>query len=443
MNTKPIISKITEEASKTGGTVPFTVLLEYAIDLDNKEIAEVEAGLVDNGIKLVLSPRPAKDELSKDKIKALNIECLLALHHPDPEVVDEANNRLGEYNQGLVMDRVKKLVSANDPDFEDFISEGNIGLLKAISGYQFNKGAVFSSYATDTIEGYILKRLYKNRLGLTYVPGEQNDFSDIRKIIAELKKDDKNISYENVSGLYKEIKGKKLSEESYNAFVALQDCMSLDETITPVDDGKDMSNYDKIPSTVNTPEETTELAEEEKQARSKLDAVFSEMFEKHGTTQTLVAFSIPGVWKNELNSHTNTLCAGLPMFERIIAKLYDQSVLIFSSAKLVTVRFSQDELEKIHDQILSERLLFLKLLRNISFESQVLLVDDLKNSYPEDLERIAEYLYVPVLSPDKAPSADDIAMLLGMRQEEINGIKNEAVDNLRNEALEAGLDGQN
>lgn len=66
-----------------------------------------------------------------------------------------ARNKLIEHNLRLVAYTIKRFYS-NQKDQEDLISIGTIGLIKAVSTYDYQKGTRFATYATKCIENEIL-----------------------------------------------------------------------------------------------------------------------------------------------------------------------------------------------------------------------------------------------------------------------------------------------
>ena len=78
-------------------------------------------------------------------------ECLKAVGQGDKE----AKNRLIEHNLRLVAFIIKRYnVSAKDQ--EDLISIGTIGLIKAVSSFNCEKGTRFATYASRCIENAIV-----------------------------------------------------------------------------------------------------------------------------------------------------------------------------------------------------------------------------------------------------------------------------------------------
>lgn len=78
-------------------------------------------------------------------------ECLAKIKAGDPK----AKNLLIEHNLRLVVHIIKKYYSSIS-DQEDLISIGTIGLIKAVSTFDYDKGARFATYASRCIENEIL-----------------------------------------------------------------------------------------------------------------------------------------------------------------------------------------------------------------------------------------------------------------------------------------------
>ena len=78
-------------------------------------------------------------------------ECLEKIKQGD----QGARNKLVEHNLRLVADIIKKYYS-NLRDQDDLISIGTIGLIKAASTFNYEKGTRFATYASRCIENEIL-----------------------------------------------------------------------------------------------------------------------------------------------------------------------------------------------------------------------------------------------------------------------------------------------
>ncbi len=91
-------------------------------------------------------PKPLSKEEEQD--------CLLRISQDDLE----AKNKLIEHNLRLVAHIIKKYYSTYR-DQEDLISIGTIGLIKAVSSFDYNKGTKFATYASRCIENAILSQM--------------------------------------------------------------------------------------------------------------------------------------------------------------------------------------------------------------------------------------------------------------------------------------------
>lgn len=78
-------------------------------------------------------------------------DCFVRMSQGDKS----AKNRLIEHNLRLVAHIVKKYASS-PADQDELISVGTIGLIKAVSTFDYTKGAKFATYASRCIENEIL-----------------------------------------------------------------------------------------------------------------------------------------------------------------------------------------------------------------------------------------------------------------------------------------------
>ena len=81
-------------------------------------------------------------------------ECLILAAQGD----ESARSELIEHNLRLVVHIIKKYYSATT-DQEDLISIGTIGLIKAVSTFDYQKGTRFATYASRCIENAILSQM--------------------------------------------------------------------------------------------------------------------------------------------------------------------------------------------------------------------------------------------------------------------------------------------
>lgn len=93
-------------------------------------------------------------------------ECFVQMSNGDKN----AKNKLIEHNLRLVAHIVKKY-STNISEQDELISIGTIGLIKAVSTFDYSKGARFATYASRCIENEILMnfRAAKKTAGDIYI----------------------------------------------------------------------------------------------------------------------------------------------------------------------------------------------------------------------------------------------------------------------------------
>ena len=93
-------------------------------------------------------------------------DCFIRMAEGDKS----AKNKLIEHNLRLVAHIVKKY-SSSMSEQDELISIGTIGLIKAVSSFDFSKGAKFATYASRCIENEILMnfRSAKKTLGDVYI----------------------------------------------------------------------------------------------------------------------------------------------------------------------------------------------------------------------------------------------------------------------------------
>lgn len=108
----------------------------------------------------------------------------------------------------------------------DLISEGNIGLMKAVKGFDLSKGCRFATYATWWIraymQDYILKSWSLVKIGTTVA--QKKLFFSLRKIKNKiLKHNQKNLTNQNIREIAKECD------------VRVQDVIEMDKRLSVVD----------------------------------------------------------------------------------------------------------------------------------------------------------------------------------------------------------------
>jgi len=120
------------------------------IKLEEIDITNVEGVSVDDPVRMYLR------EIGK--IPLLTYEEELELAKKILEGDEEAKQKLAESNLRLVVSIAKKYVGRGML-FLDLIQEGNMGLIKAVEKFDYNKGFKFSTYATWWIRQAITRAI--------------------------------------------------------------------------------------------------------------------------------------------------------------------------------------------------------------------------------------------------------------------------------------------
>ena len=125
---------------------------EFAASIKNRVIlSSDEASFLDYSInKRNLSLKMLnKEEFTEEELKKLKIDVLKS---------QRAKEKLAETNLRLVVSIAKKYVGRG-MSFLDLIQEGNMGLMKAVDKYDYNRGFKFSTYATWWIRQAITRAI--------------------------------------------------------------------------------------------------------------------------------------------------------------------------------------------------------------------------------------------------------------------------------------------
>ena len=120
------------------------------IKLEDMDVANLEGVSVDDPVRMYLR------EIGKIPLLTYEEEAELAQKIVNGD--EEAKQKLAESNLRLVVSIAKKYVGRGML-FLDLIQEGNMGLIKAVEKFDYNKGFKFSTYATWWIRQAITRAI--------------------------------------------------------------------------------------------------------------------------------------------------------------------------------------------------------------------------------------------------------------------------------------------
>jgi len=141
--------KIQEDVWKTRAEL---VEVFKRVNLRQSEINKMIEKLKQLNIRMA----KAKKTTDKSEIRAIELECGLSSHHLKGALkaieqgetkVREAKSELVKANLRMVISIARRYINRGLP-FLDLIQEGNIGLMRAVDKFEYQRGYKFSTYAT-------------------------------------------------------------------------------------------------------------------------------------------------------------------------------------------------------------------------------------------------------------------------------------------------------
>ncbi len=144
--------EITDEESYSVGIVP----KEKADDKKAHSKKAIKESKVQKGAKVDDPVRMYLKEIGKVDLLTMDEEIELAKRIEDGD--ESAKAELAEANLRLVVSIAKRYINRGMP-FLDLIQEGNLGLMRAVEKFEYQKGFKFSTYATWWIRQAITRAI--------------------------------------------------------------------------------------------------------------------------------------------------------------------------------------------------------------------------------------------------------------------------------------------
>ena len=176
---------------------------------DIKDLKDIDLNILENLDDYVAIEDPIKmylKEIGKIPLLSVDEEMNLAkkICAPDENVRKEARKKMAESNLRLVVSIAKRYMGRG-MQLLDLIQEGNLGLLRAVEKFDYQKGFKFSTYATWWIRQAITRSIADQartiRIPVHMVETINRLIKVQRKLVQELGREPKPIEVAKVMGI--------------------------------------------------------------------------------------------------------------------------------------------------------------------------------------------------------------------------------------------------
>ena len=176
---------------------------------DIKDLKDIDLNILENLDDYVAIEDPIKmylKEIGKIPLLSVDEEMNLAkkICAPDENVRKEARKKMAESNLRLVVSIAKRYMGRG-MQLLDLIQEGNLGLLRAVEKFDYQKGFKFSTYATWWIRQAITRSIADQartiRIPVHMVETINRLIKIQRKLVQELGREPKPIEVAKVMGI--------------------------------------------------------------------------------------------------------------------------------------------------------------------------------------------------------------------------------------------------
>ena len=176
---------------------------------DIKDLKDIDLNILENLDDYVAIEDPIKmylKEIGKIPLLSVDEEMNLAkkICDPDENIRKEARKKMAESNLRLVVSIAKRYMGRG-MQLLDLIQEGNIGLLRAVEKFDYQKGFKFSTYATWWIRQAITRSIADQartiRIPVHMVETINRLIKVQRKLVQELGREPKPIEVAKVMGI--------------------------------------------------------------------------------------------------------------------------------------------------------------------------------------------------------------------------------------------------